>query len=256
MSLDTSVENLLRQDRIVTLGGLATVTLLAWIYLFSIAGNMSGAMSQMAVFKPWSALDALLMFIMWSVMMIGMMVPSAAPVILLYARVCRRQGGAETPLVPTGSFAAGYIAAWTSFSLVATALQWGFDRAALLSPMMTITSPFLGGLLLITAGIYQWLPYKNACLKHCRSPIDFLSTHWRHGAGGAFTMGFKHGFFCLGCCWALMILLFVGGVMNLLWVAAIAAFVLVEKAVPYGRSLGRVGAVAMIVAGAAVIAGG
>lgn len=254
MALDRAIERLLKRDRLVVLGGLIAVTALTWVYLFAIAAEMGG-IAGMAQLRPWTALDASLMFIMWAVMMIGMMVPSATPVILLYARVCRRQSNGEQPLVPTGAFTMGYITAWAAFSIAATALQWGLEQTALLSPMMVSTSSLFGGLVLIVAGVYQWMPYKNACLSRCRSPIEFLSTHWRAGVKGAFVMGLEHGLYCLGCCWALMILLFVGGVMNLLWVAAIAIFVLVEKVAPFGRVVGQVGAVLFVLAGLAVIAG-
>ncbi len=254
MALDRAVERLIKRDRLVVLGGLIAVTALTWVYLFAIAAEMAG-IAGMAQLRPWTALDASLMFIMWALMMIGMMVPSATPVILLYASVCRRQGNGEQPLVPTGAFMMGYITGWAAFSIAATALQWGLEQTALLSPMMVITSPLFGGLVLIVAGVYQWMPYKNACLSRCRSPIEFLSTHWRASVKGAFVMGLEHGLYCLGCCWALMLLLFVGGVMNLLWVAAIAIFVLVEKVAPFGRVVGQVGAVLFVLAGLAVIVG-
>ena len=148
-------------------------------------------------------------------MMVGMMLPSATPMVLLYARVCRKSLDMAAP--DTGAFVMGYVAVWTLFSAAATALQWGLEQAALLSPTMTSASPFFAGMVLVLAGLYQWTPAKQACLSRCRSPVEFLSTHWRPGAGGAFAMGLRHGAFCVGCCWALMALLFVGGVMNLLW---------------------------------------
>jgi predicted metal-binding membrane protein len=137
-------------------------------------------------------------------------------------------------------FGAGYLAVWTGFSAVAGLSQWLLHRAALLSPAMASATPRLGGGLLIAAGVYQWLPLKGACLMHCRSPLGFFSHAWREGAAGALLMGLRHGLYCVGCCWLLMALLFMAGVMNLLWVAAIAGFVLVEKVVPGGRLLGKV----------------
>jgi predicted metal-binding membrane protein len=182
-------------------------------------------------------------------MMVGMMVPSAAPMVMMYAAVSRKAESQGSPVAPTACFVAGYVAAWTAFSLVATLAQWGLDRAALLSPMMVTSSPWLGALLLGFAGIYQLTPAKDTCLRHCRAPAYFISEHWRPGPTGAFRMGVVHGAFCLGCCWALMGLLFFGGVMNLLWIAAITAFVLAEKLLPAGRGTARWSGFAMIVAG-------
>jgi predicted metal-binding membrane protein len=258
MSLDAATEKLLQRDRLVTLGGLAAIAGLAWAYLWALAAEMnmlSDVMAEMARLRPWTADDVGLMFVMWATMMVAMMAPSATPVILLYARVYRGRDNKTQSSAPTGAFFAGYIAVWVGFSLVMTLLQWGMEQAALLSPMMASTSPGLGGLVLIAAGVYQWLPAKNVCLSHCRSPVHFLSTHWRAGALGAFRMGLEHGLYCLGCCWALMLLLFVGGVMNLLWVAAIALFVLIEKVAPFGRAAGQVGSLLLIAGGVAVIGG-
>lgn len=215
------------------------MTALSWIYLIAMAAGMADmgdmAMPQM---RPWTLTDGLLTFVMWAVMMVAMMVPSAAPMVLLFAVIQgnRRDG---SPVVPAWAFAGGYLAAWTAFSAGATLLQWLLREAALLSPMMVSTSPTLGGVILLAAGVWQWTPQKAACLVHCRSPMEHLSASWREGKGGAFGMGWGHGLWCLGCCWALMALLFVAGVMNLLWVAAIALFVLVEKLAPRGDLLGR-----------------
>jgi predicted metal-binding membrane protein len=254
------LESLLKRDRAIVLAGLAGVTGLAWIYLFVTAAEMGGmadggAMAAMQV-RPWTGLDFLLMFLMWAVMMIAMMVPGAAPMILLFAALRRKQGARERGLAPVGAFVAGYVAVWSAFSLGATLLQWGLERAALLSPMMAGTSPLLGGGLLVAAGLYQWTPLKQACLRHCRSPVHFIVERRREGRGGAFVMGLEHGAFCLGCCWILMGLLFVGGVMNLLWVAAIAVFVLLEKVLPFGALGGRVTGAALVLAGIFVLVQG
>lgn len=261
--LDRAAENLLRRDRQVVLAGLILITALAWSYLVYLVLQMGTgemdthgeAMAGMMQLAPWSATDALLMFVMWAVMMVGMMLPSATPMVLLYARVVRHKADNDNPLTNSGAFLAGYVIVWTLFSAAATGLQWGLEQAALLSPMMVATSPVLGGLLLIAAAIYQWTPHKDACLRRCRAPAWFLSRHWRDGAGGALRMGLVHGAWCLGCCWALMLLLFVGGVMNLLVIAAITIFVLLEKVAPGGRTLGRAGAVLLAVAGIALLAG-
>jgi predicted metal-binding membrane protein len=235
---------------------LIVLTSLAWGYLVVLVGEMgmtlTGGMEQvqsMMALRPWTALDAIFMFLMWAVMMVGMMTPSASPMILLYAMVSRKRAKVDSPLISTAAFFAGYLAVWSAFSAAATGAQWGLERAALLSPMMTSTSAIFAGIVLMAAGLYQWTSYKNACLTRCREPVWFLSRIWRDGTGGAFRMGFVHGAFCLGCCWVLMALLFVGGVMNLLTVAAITVFVIVEKVVPFGRGIGRAAAIGLVALG-------
>jgi predicted metal-binding membrane protein len=188
-------------------------------------------------------------------MMLAMMVPSAAPVILLVAAVNRRRRERGAAAVPTAIFLAGYLLVWTGYAALAASMQLALHNAALLSPAMASVNPLLGGGLLIAAGLYQWTPLKRACLAHCRSPVHFLSAEWREGAAGALRMGAKHGSYCVGCCWLLMALLFVAGVMNLLWVAAIAGFVMVEKIVPRGEWVGRVAGLALIGWGAWLLAG-
>ena len=215
----------------------------AWIYTARLAWEMDHMESASDMFMPhagpWSLTEFWLLFVMWAVMMVAMMLPSAAPLILLFAAASRnRQSGAQHYLA-TSSFLSGYLLVWTAFSAAATAVQWAFHQTALLSPMMVSSSPILGGVLLILAGVFQWTPWKKSCLTHCRSPLSFLLGHWHSGNVGALRMGVEHGLFCTGCCWALMALLFVAGVMNLLWVAAIAAFVLVEKAFPRGEGIGK-----------------
>jgi len=261
------LESVLRRDRWVVLGGLGAVTLTAWIYLLLGAGmGMSLSMgsggghpSVAALPVPamevaaWTSGYAVLMFFMWWVMMVAMMVPSAAPTILLFALVNRRQREAGAPYVPTGLFAGGYLLAWGGFSVLATLLQWGFERVAPLSGMMASTSTALSGSLLIAAGVYQLTPLKHACLKRCRSPLHFLTHRWRTGRAGALAMGVEHGAYCLGCCWALMSLLFVGGVMNLYWIAGLALLVLLEKTVPPGHWLARAVGAALVAWGLAVI---
>jgi predicted metal-binding membrane protein len=203
--------------------------------------------------KQWSAGYFRMMLSMWVIMMVGMMLPSAAPMILIYAAVARKSEKEGASVASTGVFTLGYVVIWVIFSLLATIAQWGLDQVALLSPMMVATSPLLGASLLVAAGIYQWLPVKNACLQHCRSPFHFISLHWSPGNMGAFKMGLSHGAFCLGCCWVLMLLLFVGGVMNLVWIAAITLFVLLEKVLPVGDAGGRWMGIVMIVAGGMVM---
>lgn len=246
--MNQAVENLLRRDRAVVLICLAVVVALAWAYLLAQAAG-TDMMSRMMSFARWTPADALLTFTMWVVMMIAMMIPSAAPLILLYVQVFRKRMPEQLPYMPVSSFLLGYLAVWAGASGVATALQWTLEQLALLSPMLVSISAPLSGALLIAAGIYQWTPAKRVCLGYCRSPVEFLSRNWKHGARGAFQMGVKHGVYCFGCCWAVMLLLFVGGIMNLLWVALIAGFVLIEKNFPRGQVVGRVGAAAMMIAG-------
>ena len=211
------------------------------------------AMPQM---QTWAAADFLLMFLMWAVMMVAMMVPTAAPMILLYAAVNRRRREQQRPYVPTGVFLSGYILAWSGFASLATVANWGLHANSLLSSMMgESTSSVLGGSLLVAAGIFQWSPLKNVCLTHCRSPMGFLMSEWREGAGGALAMRIKHGVYCLGCCWILMGLLFFLGVMNLVWIAALAGFVLLEKVAPRARWWSRGAGVALAAWGALVFAG-
>jgi len=261
VSESSTLETLLKRDRVVVLAGLAGVSLLAWAYILVMAAEM-GAMADASAMsalgaalqvRPWSGFDFLLMFLMWAVMMVAMMVPSAAPTILLFAAIRRKQHERGQPFAPVSAFVAGYVAVWLAFSLAATLLQWGLEQVALLSPMMVGTSPILGGGLLVVAGLYQWTPLKQACLRYCRSPIHFLSLGLRKGSRGAFLMGLEHGAFCVGCCWFLMGLLFVGGVMNLLWVAAIAIFVLLEKVLPFGVLGGRLGGALLVLAGLIVL---
>jgi predicted metal-binding membrane protein len=244
---------LLRHERAVVLLALAGVTAIAWLYLFIARQDMDMSMPAisdmpgmrdmaMPFAAPW-------VFAMWWVMMLGMMLPSAAPMILTFAALQRRKRERAQPYVPTAMFVAGYLVVWGVFSLAATAAQWALQQGALLSPMLALTSPLAGGVLFILAGIYQLTPLKNACLHQCRSPFAFVLNHWRDGRYGALHMGASHGLYCLGCCWVLMALLFAVGVMNLVGVAAIAALVFVEKLLRGGVWVGRVGGGAMAVFG-------
>jgi predicted metal-binding membrane protein len=203
--------------------------------------------------EPWRGVELLLLGVMWGVMMIAMMTPSATPMIVMFSAMNRRRAEQRGPVVRTGLFVLGYLAAWMAYSAVAAVAQWALHALAVLSPAMASTSPYLGGGLLLAAGIFQWTPLKRACLTSCRSPLGFLMAEWREGRMGAVVMGFRHGVYCVGCCWVLMALLFVAGVMNLLWVAAIAAFVLVEKVVPAGERVAQVAGVVLALAGLAVM---
>ena len=264
MGATSPIESILKKDRALVLAGVVAVAILAWAYLFYLAwdmrqdmsqgmgaGSMSGGMNQaLTQVRAWTGVDFLLMFLMWVVMMTAMMVPTAAPMILTFATINRKRLEQQQPYVPTVVFLLGYLVVWSAFAAVATAAQWGLNTAALLSPMMASSSPYLGGGLLLAAGIFQWSPIKYACLSHCRTPLGFIMTEWREGTKGALTMGLRHGAFCLGCCWVLMALLFVLGVMNLLWIAALAGFVLIEKIAPAGHWVGRMSGVALLLWGA------
>jgi predicted metal-binding membrane protein len=264
---NSAVESLLRNDRAIVAAGLAATTLLAWLYLVTGAGTGMdpAAMTSLKLFgrmampmtmnggAGWSASYWAIMLAMWWVMMIAMMLPSAAPAVLLYARACR-QSRTTGAAVPTAAFVLGYLVAWLAFSAVATALQAGLERASLLDRMMmwstdrTLTAAFL-----LAAGIFQLSPLKSVCLAHCRTPVDFLTRHWRQGTLGALRMGLHHGAFCVGCCWLLMALLFAGGVMNLIWIAALTIFVLVEKLAPHGGRTAKATGLLLIAAAAFVL---
>ncbi len=245
------LETLLRHDRAIIAIALALLTALAWIAVLQGAGTgMSAVAMTTWQFPPprvaatageWGFAYWLTMLAMWWVMMIAMMLPSAAPMILLYARVVRHgRSRAATPgsLAPPAVFAAGYLACWLIFSLLAVVLQFALERAGLLDGMMMWSvNSVLTGALFIAAGLYQISPLKTACLSQCRSPAELLSRNWRPGNRGAFRLGVVHGAYCLGCCWALMLLLFAAGIMNLVWIAGLAILVAVEKLVAFGADL-------------------
>lgn len=265
MDRSTAIEALLRRDRTIVLAGLAAVAGLAWAYTLTGVGmpeagagmrSMTG-MAGAAMFDPmpWSLGHAALMVLMWWLMMIAMMLPAAAPMMLLFAAVNRKQRIVGNPYVPTGIFVAGYLSMWGLFSVLATAGQWGLESTGLLVDMAS-ASTILGGAVLLAAGLYQLTPIKQACLRHCRSPIMFLTQHWRQGPGGALRMGLAHGAYCLGCCWFLMALLFFGGIMNVLWIAGLALYVLFEKTVPAGHWLSYAAGVGLSLWGLAVLATG
>jgi predicted metal-binding membrane protein len=242
-----------RHERLLVLTGLLTVILLAWGWLFLGAGiemeQMEMGGGQIMLMAPeWSAGYAVVIFLMWAIMMMAMMLPSVTPTILLVAALMSKSSGNRL-FGPIGLFVLGYLLIWFGFSLAATILQFSLDRAELLSADMASASTKLAGLALIVAGIYQWTPWKQACLVQCRSPAEQLSRFWRQGSSGPLLAGAMHGLFCLGCCWLLMVLLFVGGLMNLLWIAALALLVLIEKLLPVGPRVGRLAGIALIVWG-------
>ena len=216
--------------------------------------SIAPMVDAMTGMRPWTATEFGLGLAMWVVMMVAMMVPTVAPMTLLYAAVARKAAAQHSPVAPTFVFVAGYVTVWSLFSIAATITERALDQAALLSPMLASKSALLAVTVVIGAGIYQLTPLKEVCLTHCRAPAHFLSRYWRGGRAGAFDMGFRLGVYCLGCCWVLMALLFVGGVMNLLCIAAIAAFVLLEKTAPIGRAAGRLAGAALILVGLAMVA--
>jgi predicted metal-binding membrane protein len=268
-------ERLLRRDHLLVLGGMLAITLLSWAYILSGAGTgmsvwsmtfvslfphrtaaaMGGMATQPAMWSPgyW-----IIMLLMWWVMMIAMMTPSAASMILLYARATRHaqgKGQLDHGAVPTSAFAGGYLMCWLGFSFLATTLQRGLDQSGAISSMLMVsTKAGVSATILIFAGMYQLSPWKQMCLRHCRAPAEFLSRHWRPGAWGGLRMGLEHGAFCIGCCWMLMALLFVGGIMNLLWIAVLAIFVLLEKVSSHGSWLARATGVVLLAWGGATLA--
>jgi predicted metal-binding membrane protein len=253
-NLTRIVSQILKHDRPIIVASLAGLSIVAWAYLLADSAEMKGMAATMSsdmvgASLVWSADKLVMTFLMWSIMMVGMMLPSAAPAILMFSRMARSRtsvlGRGATTLV----FVSGYLAIWTTFSLIATVLQTWMGQIRLLTPMLASASTVMTGGLLIIAGLYQWMPAKYACLEHCRSPLQQFLFHWKPGLRGAFRMGAEHGLFCLGCCWAIMLLLFIAGVMNLLWVATIAGFVLIEKLLPNGHVIGRLGGATMSLVG-------
>ena len=263
---DQALEVVLRRDRAIIIAALIVITGLAWAYVLWLADDMAMGGMDMTGFRmipagvglmmpasaPWQPIEFVFVLAMWTVMMIGMMTPSAAPMVLLYARVGRQAAMQGKPFANSAWFFSGYFLVWIAFAAAATLAQWALERAALLTLTMEGTSKILGGAVLIAAGIYQWTPLKDACLRQCQAPWLFIQRHggFRHDAKGSLRLGIRHGAYCVGCCWALMTLLFVGGVMNLLWIAGLTIFVLLEKIIPGGRAIARISGAIFIAGGA------
>ena len=248
----TPLESLLLRDRWLIGGALAVTVALCWAWIVPMARDMYGSMrgpSAWMMAGTWDWPHLALLFAMWVVMMAGMMLPSAAPTLLLYAGVIRKSPDGARAQAHVYAFAAGYLLVWTAFSLIATVLQRLFSHWLLLSPMMEAEQRGFGGTLLMVAGLYQFTPFKRTCLESCRSPAAFIAQHWKRGLAGGFRLGSAHGLYCLGCCWALMLLLFVGGVMNLWWIGALTALVLIEKLAPLGAQGGRLSGLLMVAMG-------
>jgi predicted metal-binding membrane protein len=249
MSPTISLERVLRHDRYVVGAALAVVTLLCWAWIYPMARDMYGAMDGPAAWMmatEWDARRTLWLCAMWIVMMAGMMLPSAAPMLLLYAGALRRRQVTRPLATSVYALGAGYLLVWTLFSVAATALQRILSETFVLTPMMEPAAPSLAAVVLLFAGIYQLTPLKSVCLQTCRSPLSFLMQHWRPGVTGAFVMGVTHGRYCLGCCWALMLVLFAGGVMNIYVIAGLTIVVLIEKLAPFGGQTGRALGVGLI----------
>ncbi|MBS0583772.1 MAG: DUF2182 domain-containing protein [Proteobacteria bacterium] len=244
-------------DRALALAGLGVVAVLCWTWIAFAAADMQRDMRGAAAWMmpaQWSSRYALLIFAMWAVMMIAMMLPSAAPVALLYQRVAGSDGQVAHAALRLYAFTAGYLSIWCLFSLAATGLQWALSASNLLSPMMRVRNDTAVAALLIAAGTWQWSPLKQRCLRHCSSPAEFIAREWRAGTAGAWQMGLRLGVYCLGCCWAMMLLLFVGGVMSFAWIVAISLVVLLEKFLPWGANASRVFGAALTLAGFATLA--
>jgi len=269
MAADT-IEAVMRRDKLIVATSLSLLALIAWGYVLRLIGmmdmggmampgmRMSSNPSEVAMFsslQPWNIAEATFAFIMWAVMMVGMMTPAAAPTILIYARVHRQASLDDSPLAATGYFAGGYFLAWIGFSLGATLGQWLLERSTLLDVTMRVTDHVFGGVVLIAAGLFQLSPVKDACLRQCQSPLLYIQRHggFNQGRAGSLKLGFDLGLYCVGCCWALMALLFVSGIMNILWIAGIAVFVLAEKLMPKLGILSRLAGAVLIAAGIALI---
>jgi predicted metal-binding membrane protein len=255
---------LIKRDRLIIGVGIALTGVIAWCYTIYEARRMDitgvCACAGMKMGGPelssWSAASLVPLFLMWAIMMVAMMLPTAAPMILTFAAVARNRRRADRPYVPAAVFVTGYVVIWCAFSILAAVGQWLLHRQALLSPTMVSSSALLGGALLLAAGIFQFTPLKQSCLMHCRAPLEFIMTRWREGRRGAFAMGLEHGAFCTGCCWALMALLFVLGVMNILWIAALTMLVALEKMLPRAKWLSAATGVLLVGWGGWVVMSG
>lgn len=258
----SGVVPLSRRERLWIGASLCGIALLAWAYTIYEARRMNATgvceCLRMKMFAPelssWPVATLLPLFLMWAIMMIAMMLPGALPMILTFAAVSRNREKLGRPYAQLWIFVSGYVAIWCVFSVLAAVSQWRLHRQALLSPSMVSTSAWLGGSLLMAAGIFQFTRLKHACLRHCRGPLEFIMTRWRDGNAGAFRMGLEHGAFCTGCCWALMALLFVAGVMNVLWIAALTLLVCLEKMLPRQTRVSAATGVLLVVWGLSLFA--
>jgi predicted metal-binding membrane protein len=268
---DAALEQILRRDRAIVLAALVGLAGLAWAYVLWLAADMDMGGMDMTGFRmipagvgimtpaiaPWSAFEFSLVFLMWAVMMVGMMTPAVTPMVLIHARVGRQAAARRAPFPPTAWFVLGYLSLWVLFALAAAGAQWAFERASLLTPTMEPATDVLAGIILVVAGLYQWTAVNDVCLAQCQAPLAFIHSHggFRPDAAGAVWLGIRHGAYCVGCCWALMTLLFAFGVMNILWIAGLSAFALLQRVIPGGRLLARATGIAMLAGGVWLLAG-
>ena len=240
-----------KRDRFWVHAAIAVLAVLAWTYTVYL--GLRNTLAPM--FMGWSVTDFFFMFVMWAVMMFAMMLPSITPAVMVFGRVQEKRSVFGRPNVPILAFVAGYLIVWAGFSLIATFANWGLHASGTMTGMMGRVGPLVGGTMLMAAGVFQWTNAKSTCLEHCRSPVGFLTQNWREGTAGAVLMGLTHGIYCLGCCWLLMLLLFVFGVMNLTWIAVLALVVLAEKTLPFGRQISRILGAVFLIWGLALVIG-
>ena len=240
------LEALLERDRWIAGAGLLLLAALSWVYLIGMNGGGWSFLMAMPLRHAWTGSDLLLTYLMWVVMMTAMMTPAVAPTILLVATVERRRGQ-PNPLARAASALLGYFGVWAAACVVATLVQYGLHEAGVTyGAMSPLRSPVAAVGVLILVGLFELSPGKAACLRLCRSPIDTIAQYWRQGPGGSVRLGLRHGLYCLGCCWALMLVLLVTGVMNLIWVGILSALVLAEKLVPRWLLLSRLAGIAIL----------
>lgn len=246
----------MQRERPLVFSCLVIVILISWACMLHMAWRMSGTETEitLACLMRWGAGDIGHMFIMWAIMMVAMMFPAATPMILMFTTVNQRRGETREPIIPTGLFVLGYFLVWTTYSALAAVAQYGLHISALLTHNLLIASSLLGGALLVAAGVFQWTPFRNACMSKCRSPLGFLMAEWRDGRLGALIMGLKHGIYCVGCCWLLMLLSFVLGIMNMVWMAMVTVFMVVEKAYPRSQWVSRTAGLILVGWGLWVVA--
>lgn len=258
MTKTAPLTHVLKKDRIIVLTALFILCVLSWLYIIYLNNqmhpmNMDALFFAMPMTPRWSWTDFVLLFLMWFVMMIAMMTPSVTPLVLIFALINRKRQQRQNPYVPSGYLLSGYFLVWAAFSLFATFLQWLLQQASLLDPEMVTTNKVLGAIILIMAGTFQFTPLKNSCLRNCHSPIGFIHRYWKDGKNGALRMGIQNGIYCLGCCWILMIVLFVSGIMNIFWIAIISLFVLIEKVLPSVKVISLIAGIALIAYGVIVL---
>ena len=250
-----ALEMIVQRDRFVLLSALIGISAIAWAYTIALSSDSAHGVHANILAEPraWTGTDLAVTFGMWTVMMMAMMLPTAAPMVLSLAKISRDKSAAISPVAPATGFLIGYAIVMMAFSLVAAVAQWGFHQAAWTSITGESTNRVFAGAVLLAAGSFQFTRLKDACPRRCRSPLWFLMTQWRPGSVGGMRMGIAHGRFCIGCCWALMALMFVGGSMNLLWTAGLALFMLTEKVLPAGRTVGRIAGAGLVIWGSSLL---